>query len=173
MEKFYTKIIGSPVSDDDVRPITTVQSVIMDPESGKLAALQVGYGKNMVVLPMDILSWQDIIKIHSHDSIIEANEVLKIDELMKKDIQIFRNRVESQEGDYVGRVYDYSIDPKSLSLKNLYIAKDILGLFRYNARIIRSKDIIEILKDKIIIKNDLETVKEEIKSVGVEEMAKA
>ena len=173
MEKFYTKIVGSPVSDDGIRPISSVRDVLMDPESGKVAALSVNYGKNMVVLPMDIVAWQDHIKIHSYNDIIEANEVLRVEELMKNDIQIFRNRVESQDGTYIGRVYDFSIDPSTLTLKNLYVAKEILGLFRYDSRIISNNEIVEILKNKIVVKNNLAVVKEDLKTVGIEEMAQA
>lgn len=172
MERFYTKTVGAPIYAEGARPITTVKDMMIDPASGKLAALEVNRGRNMVIVPMDIVSWQDVLRVHGQDSIIDADEVVKVSELHKEDVRIYRNRVEALDGSYLGRVYDFSIDSGSLGLQNLYVAKEILGMVRFGSRIIRARDIVEILKEKIIVKNNVEAVREK-RDIVVEEMAKA
>lgn len=161
MERLYSNIIGTPVRDDGVRPLTTVKDVLIDPENGKLLALIVNVNKNLVVVPMDIISWHDSIHIHHHDNIVEANEVLRVAEVMGSGIHIFGNKVETKGGKLLGKVFDFSIGSEDLVLKKIYVAKEFLGLVRFESRIIPSRNIIEILPNKIVVENDLQTVKEE------------
>ena len=172
MERFYTKIIGTPVRDVDARPITAVRDVLIDPATGNLCALEVDSGKNRVVTPMDIISWREAILINDSGSIVDSDEIMRVDELVKQDIRVYKNRVESKDGTYIGKVYDFSIGDIDFSLKKLFVAKDIFGLARYDKRIISAKDIVEILKEKIIVKGDKAVIKEE-EEVSVKEMAKA
>lgn len=173
MEKLYTKIVGMPVRDDGIRPITTVRDVLIDPSTGNLCALEVHSGKNMVVAAMDILAWRDAVIINDADSIVSAGDILRVEELISQDIRIYKNNVESKDGTHIGKVYDFSIDSENFNLKKLYVARDILGLARYDKRIINAKDIVEILKEKIVVKADTSIVKEEEEELPVKEMAKA
>lgn len=173
MDKLYTKIIGMPVRDDGVRPITTVKDVLIDPSSGDLCALEVNSGRNMIVATMDILAWRDAIIINNVDSIVSAEDVLRVEEILKRDIRVYRNNVETKDGVHIGKVYDFSIDSQNFHLKKLYVAKDILGLARYDKRIIDAKDIIEILKDKIVVKANTAILKKEEKDLSMKGMAKA
>jgi len=171
MEKFYSNIVGTPVMEDDVfRAITTIKDVILDPESGKVVAFSVDLSRNLVVAPVDILSFDEFLKIHNHESIAEGNDILRVAAVQKKGIRIIHNRVESKNGEYIGIVVDFSIDPKTFTLKRILTAKSILGLIRYDQRIILAKNIIEILPNKIIVKENLKTSKEE-KRVTIEDLA--
>ena len=173
MEKLYTKILGMPVRDDGVRPITTVKDVLIDPATGKICALEVHSGRNMVIVAVDILAWRDAIIINNADSIVSAEDILRVEELIKQDLRVYKNNVESKSGTHIGKVYDFIIDSENLNLKKLYVSKDILGIARYDKRIIDAKDIIEILKEKIIVKANTAILKEEEKELSVGGMAKA
>lgn len=169
MEKLYSNVVRAHVGEYDTRrAITTVKDVIIDPENGKLLALIVDLRKNLIVAPIDIVFWTDRILISGHDAIIEASEVMKVAEVLKKKIRIFKACVETENGKYLGQVIDFSIGNKDFALKKLFVAKGFLGLFHYENRVIPWKNIIEILPEKIIVKNDLQTVKEE-SVVGVAE----
>lgn len=171
MEKLYTKIIGTPVFDEEVKhPITAVKDIVIDPETGKLLALIVNLSRNLVIAPQDILYWGDQIQVHTHDSIIEGNEILRVEEVQKKGIRIFNNRVVTKDGKDLGKVYDFTIDSRETALKKLYVAKSILGLVRYDGRIIPAKEIVEILPRKIVVNSDLATVTEKENAV-VEDLA--
>ena len=60
----------------------------------------------------------------------------------------------------IRKVKDFSIDSNGLGLLKIYAAKDILGLIKYDSRVISYKNIIEILPHKIIVKENLSAVKE-------------
>lgn len=174
MERFYTKTIGTPIFEDDsLRPVTSVKDVIMDPETGKMVALVVNTSKNLVITPMEILSWQDGIYVSNRDAIFSGNEVLRIQKVRESGIKIFNNKVETQSGKFLGRVFDFSIDNQTFSLKKLYVARGFLGLIRLDSRIIPQKNIIEILSDKIVVKDDLHGIKEKEGEMIMEDMPTA
>ncbi len=173
MERFYSKISGTPVMEDDaMRPLTTIKDVLIDSETGKVIAFIVNLSKNLIITPMDILSWHDAIHVHDRDSIIEGNEVLRVENVQKSGTRVIHNRVETKDGKYLGKVVDFSIDSHSMDLKKLYVAKGFLGLFRYESRIIPAKNIIEILPEKIVVKEDLAVIKQEEKEkIVMEDLA--
>ncbi len=161
MEKLYSQIIGTPVLQDGVRPITTLKDLVVDPENGKVVGFIVDINKNMIISPIDIVEWHgDVVRVHPGEVIIEAADVLRVDNVQKSEIRIERSRVVTKDGLFLGKVYDFSIDTSSAALKNLYVAKDVLGLVRYEKKIIDWKEIVEILPRKIVVKSGLETVTE-------------
>ena len=159
MERSYSKIIGTPIFNDNTRPLTTVRDLIIDPATGKILAFVVNINKKLIVTPLDVLSWGENIKVHNGDAIIDANEVLRVENVLKNQIKVLSNKVYTKNGEYLGKVIDYSVDNKSYLLKNLFISKGFLGLIRYQSRIIPYKDIIEIKRDKIIIRDILKKIK--------------
>jgi uncharacterized protein YrrD len=162
MEKLYSTIIGTHVFEDDaLRPLTTIKDVVLDPERGKIIVFIVDINKNLVIAPIDVLSWSYAIKIRDASIIIEGNEILRVEEVQKKGIRVVYNRVETENGLYLGKVYDFSVDEKTFELRKIFVAKGILGIFRYDSKIISAKNIIEVLPEKIVVKNTLEPVKEE------------
>jgi uncharacterized protein YrrD len=172
MEKFYSNIVGTAVGEHDSRrSFTTVKDVVVDPENGKIVAFIVDLRRNLVVTPVDIVFWTDRILISDHDAIIEAGEVLRVSQIQNKNIHIPKCPVETEEGKYLGQVLDFSVGNKDFILKKLFVAKGFWGLFRYENRIISYKNIVEILPKKIIVKNDLQTVKEESSRGVAEDLA--
>lgn len=108
---------------------------------------------------MDVISWHDVLHICNRDSIIHGDDVLRVQTVQKSGGKIFGNKVETKDGKYLGKVMDYVIDDHLMVLKQLFVAKGLLGLVRYDSRIISAKNILEILPDKIVVKDDLGTVK--------------
>lgn len=172
MERFYSKILGTAVVyDDALRPLTSIKDVVIDPENGKVIAFVVNSNGKLVISPIDIESWHDVIKIHSEEVIIGSDEILRVQEVINGGIHIFGSRVVTKDGDYLGKVKDFSIDSNGLGLLKIYAAKDILGLIRYDSRVISYKNIIEILPHKIVVKENLASVKEkEGRVVSMEEL---
>ena len=163
MERLYSKIVGSHIYEDSFeRPISTVKDIIIDPESGKVLALVVNLSRNLVLSPIDILSWNDAVHIHSRDDFVPGDEILRVDSVQKMRTRIFHNKVYTKEGEFLGKVADFSIDSSDLALNKLYVSKVFWGVLRYQSRIIPAKNIEEILPDKIVVKADA-SVKEEEK----------
>ena len=162
MDRFYSKIVGIPVvEDDNLRPLTTVKDLIVDPEMGKVLAFVVDTHRNLIITPIDVISWHDVLHVNNSDVIIHADDVMRVQTVRKNGTRVFGNRVETKGGNFLGKVVDYSIDNQLMVLKKIFVAKGFLGLFRYDNRTIPMKNIIEILPNKIVVKDDLATVKEE------------
>lgn len=173
MERLYSKIVGTQVYEDGgERPMTTVKDMVIDPEAGKLLAFVVNINKNLIITPVDVLSWTEVIRVHNHDAIVSADEVLRVAQVMAKHVSIFHNKVYTKSGEYLGRVNDFSIDSNVMMLQKLYLSKGFLGLIRYQSRIISAKNILEILPDRIVIKDET-PIKEVLpeREVALDDMA--
>lgn len=170
MEKLYTHILDTPIFvEDHLRPLTTVKDLIIDPDSGKILAIVVNLSKNLIITPNDVISWGDVIRVGSNDVIIESTEIVRVDEVLKDGRRIFGNKVISRDGEDLGKVFDFAIDGTTLMLQKLFVAKGLWGLFRYAGRIIPAKDIIEVLPDKIVVKESMRPVKEDEREPKMEE----
>ncbi len=166
MEKLYSKIIRSYVfREESLRPIASVRDLVIDPNNGKVVAIEVNRGRKMVISPMDITAWGSAMKIGGRDDIVNVDELVRVKEVWERRAQIFGQKVETEGGKVLGKVIDFVIDGKFLVLKKLYVAKVFLGLLKFDSRIILAKNIIEILPNKIVVKDDAATVKEEEKAV--------
>jgi uncharacterized protein YrrD len=154
MEKLYSNIVGMPIFEDGhIHPITSVKDVVMDTERGKIIAVIVDTNKRKVIAPMDIISMGDVLKIHHEAAIIDEDDIIRIKEIREQKTFLFKNTVETREGHYLGKVYDFAVDMSTLHLQKIFVAKGILGIFRYSSKIIPAKKILEILPNKIIVEN--------------------
>ncbi len=153
MEKSYSLIIGMPIVVEGIGKVGRITDVIIDYRDGKVAAFFVNNGKLKIITPMDIIFFGQAITISDHEDIIDAQEVIKVDEIIKGDIRILKNRVETQKGDYLGHVQDYYIDVKGFGLTKIVVYKSFLGLFKGSERLIPARDIVEIKKGLIVVKN--------------------
>ena len=174
MEKLYSDIVGTPVFEDDAnRPFASVKGVILDPEMrGKLIAFLVNVARRRIISPVDVLSWGNVMKVHSAGDVTDAVNVLRVDEVLKGGVKFFGAHVETEKGEKLGKVFDLGIDNKTFDLRRIFVAKSFFGIFRHDNRIISAKDIVEVLPDKIVVKDGLGTVKEEVKGVA-KDMAEA
>lgn len=170
---FYSNIVGTFVFEDDSsRPVAVVKDLVMDPDRGVTIAFVLNQNKQLVVSPMDVISFKHVMKINSADNIVEASEILRVSEVLKSRRPISGAKVFTKSGEYIGKVFDFSIDAKTYDLNKIFVAKDILGLFRYNSLIIPAKNIVEVKSYKIIVKDARNTEKEEdLQRVSVKEMA--
>jgi len=161
MEKMFSNIVGTAVYLSDGRkPIAMVGDIIIDTYKGKLLAFVVDKSNQMVIMDRDVISWGDVVQINHFDDIIEANDIIRLSEIREKNIVLFGNKVVTRDGKALGKVVDFSLDTNSFELKNIFVAKYILGILQYDQRIIPANKIVEILKDKVVVEDDLETVKE-------------
>lgn len=172
MEKLYSEIIGTPVFEDDApRPFTTVRDLVLDPEMrGKLIAFVVNGGRGRILSPVDVISWGNVMKVHSASDVTEVENILRVDAVLKNDTKFDGALVETEKGENLGRVFDFVINTKTFDLRRIFVAKSFLGLLRYESRIISAKDIVEVLVDKIVVKEGTRKVKEETKGT-VKDMA--
>lgn len=170
---FYSNIVGTLVFEDDSpRPVAIIKDLVMDPDRGALIAFVLNQNKQLVISPMDVISLKQVMKISNADDIVEAVEILRVSEVLKSNRPIYGAKVFTKSGEYLGKVFDFSIDAKTYDLNKIFVAKDFLGLFRYNSLIIPAKSIIEVKSYKIIVKDSKEAEKEkDLQRVSIKEVA--
>ncbi len=159
MEKYYLQTVGMPVVSEHGENLGRVGDVIVNSDSGKVAGFFVAPSNKKVIAAIDVLSWTNFIKIRDEQDIVEIDEVIQINNILEQDISIYRKRVYTKDGDYIGIVIDMGFDSKFLTLTCIVVAKGFLGIVFWDKKIIAAQDILEITKSKVIIKNLVKPVK--------------
>lgn len=159
MEKYYLKTIGLSVISEHGERLGKIGDIIINPENGKIAGFYMAPSNRKIIAAIDVLAWNGYIKIPDANDIVEADEVVQIGNILEKNIRVYKNKVYTKDGEYVGVVIDMGFDNKFLNLTCLVVAKGFLGMVYWDKKIIAAQDIIEIKQHKIIIKNLVKPVK--------------
>lgn len=148
------EIIGTPiVSESQGSIVGMIKAPIIDPETGQAVAFMVGVLKQKVLVPRDIIRWsRGVIYVHDAADIVSIEEILRAKEVFKRYTPIFGEKVFEKSGEFLGRVFDYEIDTEKMALSKILVSKEF-SLFRYDKSEIPSKNIIEIRRKKIIVKD--------------------
>ena len=151
---------------ESVRPAHTVQDLVIEPTNGRVIALVVNARRGLIIVPQDILGIKQGVYIRNIDDVIEAEEVLRVTAVMKDYEPLIGKKVvvksdgsgENEDGDdngvVIGRINDFVIDGKGLFVKKFYTSKSVLGMFHFDNRIISADSIVEILPDRVIVKDN-------------------
>jgi len=163
MRRLFSELIGIQVVDSHTtHQCGVVRDLIIDPEKGTVLAFIVG--KNKIVAPMDVERIGNALFINSSDHITSIEDILRVDEVHKRNIQILGAQVRGIEtGMYLGRVFNYSIDTTHMRLTAIYVAKLFL-FFKYEEKNIAAKNIVEIKANEIRVKELLKTKEEAVAS---------
>jgi uncharacterized protein YrrD len=112
-----------------------------------------GFGKrNQKALPKKDIEvvGKDFILISSYEQLGDIDEIVRIKQVLDGGVKIITNKVETESGRYLGRVFDYTIDFNSYNISRLYVSNKLFGMSA-NQHIIANNQIIEITKEKIIV----------------------
>jgi sporulation protein YlmC with PRC-barrel domain len=157
MLRLYSQLIGRPIRVKELKTtLARAMDLAMDPDRGTLAALHTT--RREVIAPVDIRAYEDDIWwIKDTDAFIEEESLIRLQSIPKKRRHLWGKRVESRDGDYLGRVADFVVEMGTLSLVQLYVKKKFAFFWVLEKRIIQFKEIVEIKDDVIIVKNNLLT----------------
>ena len=153
MDRYYTQTLGAPVITASGTTVSRIVEIVIDPENGKVVGFLLGHRGEYVLAPADIIFWDDGIFVQDEDDILETQEIIKVQEVLKKNLPIFGAKVFTKKGVYIGKVYDIGIDQKFFVMTTIAVAKNILGLFPYDEKILPQNHILEVKPDRIIVKD--------------------
>lgn len=137
--------------------LSRIFDLAIDTEKGKIVGFLLAPVGNKVVAPVDVVSWGSQLVVSDSEDILEIDEIQAVIKVLTRNIPIYRNRVYTKDGLYLGRVINFAVHAKMLTLTKIVVAKRFLGI-RHGRLIINSKDIIEINKDSIVVRNLIDTV---------------
>jgi sporulation protein YlmC with PRC-barrel domain len=157
MDRYYTQTVGMPIMTEGGYKLGRVHDIAMNTDTGKIVGFFVDPGGKKVLAPIDVIHWGSALTVHDEEAILESEEIHQVMEALKKGIRVIRNRVVTKSGEDLGQVVDFAVNDKFFTLTKLIVAKNFLGLFYHRKRMIPSLDVIEIKKDRIIVKDPLKT----------------
>jgi uncharacterized protein YrrD len=151
MEKYYSQTIGTAVIDENNNYLGKINDVVINADNGKIVGFFTASKK--VISPIDIIEWEDNIIIGGNNDIMEIDEMQHFKETLRKNVPIYRNKVYTKDGTYLGKVLDYGIHSKFYSLTCIIVAKSVLNIIHWDKKLISSRDIIKIKKKRITVKD--------------------
>lgn len=169
MNKFASELVKKPVlvkqaiQSGEGALVGMVEELIINPENGELAGFIVreGFGKNSLKTlgAKDVLGISsDFYLIPNYETLGEMDEIVRLKNILDKNIKVTGNKVCTVSGTYLGRVFDFTIDLRHFMISRIYVAGRILGGFG-KQHIIDYKQIISIEKDKITVDDAFVKVK--------------
>jgi sporulation protein YlmC with PRC-barrel domain len=158
MDRYYSQTLGTTVLTTSGMPAGRICEIVIEPETGKVAGFLLEPRGEYVIAPADVLFWDENIFIHDEEDILPTGEIIKVRQTLENEIPILRSKVYTKKGLFLGKVYDIGINPKLFVMTKIVVAKNIFGLFPYDEKIIAHGDILEIKKDRVIVKDVEATV---------------
>jgi len=147
------KILGLPVAAVDTESrIGEVRQILIEPENGALLGFLVQTGG--ILSPKKVLSAVDIrewdpngLVTESIDNLVPPVEIVRIKEVLDKNIILIGMPAKTESGKRLGSVEDLLIDTDTNSVAKYYL-KDLLG----NSRVLPADKVFRI--DKQVIFTD-------------------
>lgn len=119
--------------------------------------------KQYMVLPS--LEVRDIIAkgivVNDHDAVAPIEDMIRMKEILEAGFQLVGLSVETESGTRLGKIRDYAADHQSFYIKKLYVGQSMLRSvlsFTKPQLIIDRSQIIDVTKDKIVVKDATEKI---------------
>jgi len=165
MIRQYSKIIGTHVlSHAEGDRLATVEDLIIHPDTGKVE----GFWVKPMTLPLShaVLPWEGVVAwkrnlyVKNDQSFAEPEEVIRIADILLKKTYFVGNKVKTESGMPLGKVFDLDFDDRKMFLRYLFVRKS-LSLFRPTIRFIPYDSIIQVLPEVIVVKDEEEKMAKE------------
>lgn len=162
-----SSLIGKPILCLETNALVgTILDVVIDPDTGRVIAFKVSI--SLMTKPK-IISCQDIVEIRNdcliiakESAVVEPKEILKINDILAKNLKVLGNWVKTKQGSWLGKVEDLLIESETLALIKIYVQgnalnlgfKPFLGTIKEN-QIISADNIVKVTAAAVIVKNEV------------------
>lgn len=150
--------------------IGSVLDFVVEPDIGKAIGIvveKIGFFKKKykVISIVDVREIsKDAFIVDNEDVLVWSPEIIKVDEILKSGIKIFKNKVYTESGKYLGRASDFLMD-QFFYVSKIYLKPSLSNIFE--TELIISRDLIlKVTKDEIIVSDDLIKVAKDSEAVG-------
>lgn len=158
MVKFVSQLIGADIILFQERAIVgRVTRVLIDPDDGSLVgfvAKPVHQNKDSYIPTSEVKGLgKKLIIVEGLSSLSEADDVIKIDKVLRNEPMIIGSQVYSESGQHLGRVEDATLDMTLAVLKKLYVKPLFLAGILKEQQLIDASQIVKIEEKKIIVRD--------------------
>jgi uncharacterized protein YrrD len=113
----------------------------------------------------DIRELSDIGAIVDSSDILMAREgLVRLQEIIGFHFELIGSKVEDEHGHSLGKVDEYSLEPETYSIQQLYTKPSLLRSFTSTTNIIHRNQIVSVTNEKIVVKSP--TIAEEVKEAS-------
>lgn len=113
----------------------------------------------------DIRELSDIGAIvDSSDVLMDKDGLVRLQEIIDFDFHLLGIKVEDEHGHHIGKVDDYSVEPETYSIQQIYTKPTLLHSFTSTTNIIHRNQIISVTNEKIVVKSP--TITEGVKEAS-------
>ncbi|MFA5830182.1 MAG: PRC-barrel domain-containing protein [Candidatus Gracilibacteria bacterium] len=155
MERYYNQTIGADVLTETGIRVGKVFEIVIEPTTGKIVGFLITPRGDKVIAPSDVIFWGEQLVISDHDDIMDTEDLIKVQQALKLNIRIHKNKVFTKKNEFLGTVLDFALNTSFFMMTKLFVAKTFLGFLPYQEKVIAHKNILEITYDKIIVKNPI------------------
>ncbi len=162
-----SKLIGTPILSVASGPLGFITGSIVNPDNLKIIAFRLEgphIGKNDPNI-LDVSSIREYASklgmiIDNADELILKDEVVKIKQVLELNFDLINLKVETKKHSKLGHIIDYTVSPGDYSVQQIIVKRPMIKSFSDPRLTINRKEIIEVTDYKVIIKDELKTIKE-------------
>lgn len=162
---YSSRLRGTPiVSFQTNTPVGQVTDIIVDPDNLRIIAFRIS--SPLVDRSTTILSISSVrgyssygIVIDSVDEFVADDDIIHVSKVLELNFDLIGLKVESRQGHNIGRVMDFTVDSKSFTVQQIVVKRPLIKSFSDPTLTIHRKEIVEITDYKIIVKDEVKTIK--------------
>jgi len=158
MNKYYSQVKKHHIiSVDNSVELARFKNIIFDYTNWSILAIvvkQINFFsyKEKVVLPRDIIKWTDNLYVQNNNDVCEVEDIIRLRNIYYDYVYLINLPVVTVSGYKLGHVRDYTFCNKTFQLKKLIV----------NKQDISSMQIVSIDREKIIVKDTVISIEEDI-----------
>ncbi len=138
------------------QPIAVIERPVINAANLEVKALlcKMKRRKQGVILMRDVRQFaNDCIIVDSFDEIEEAEEIVRLQEVMKRNFNPIDKLVVSESNHRLGRVEDYTINLKTFMVQKLYVHQSLVKSILFNNLVIDRTQIIDVTDRQFTVKD--------------------
>jgi sporulation protein YlmC with PRC-barrel domain len=89
--------------------------------------------------------------VNDHDVLVEADELVRLQDIIKLNYEIIGKPVETVDKEKVGKISDYATEVNSMYIQKLYVSQSLLKSFMGGSLSVDRTQVNEITPKRIII----------------------
>lgn len=166
-----SRLIGCPILSLHIGGrIANVVETVVDPNTLKIVACRVDgplVGREIgEILPMaSVREFSRLgMIVDSGDEFVEANDVVRIKNLLELNFSLLGLKAETRKGHKLGKVSDFTVEPESWQIQQLVVQRPMMQSFLDPELTIARSQISEINDYKVIVKDSTEKAKTKVKA---------